>query len=353
MAQPETSAPSEAQIQLQDFRNALKSLGNTQADEEEHIEILCTMGAIYSHISLDSSRICIADGLRLSKKIGYKMGQARASMLMANIDGRTGKNIKAIEEYQEALRLYTEAKSMRGIVACYTNIGTIYQSEGKYQEAEEYFQKTVSALDTTRTAGKNMELGVALFNLGELYAGNLNEPAKGLPYMQRAIVIIDEVNNSPARVAFYLGLGGCLTQLNKPTEGLGYYLKALQLARESGNQSGIASSYTHIADVYVIRKDVPKALSYLAEAETVFETIEDKVELLNVYEKQYEINLLENDHPAALEALKKELVLVRRMENKTTTVALYQHLEAEYTALGDTGKAKKYKDLAEALLKEQ
>jgi len=73
---------------------------------------------------------------------------------------------EAIRVYRKALELETKHENYRGIAINYANIGAIYFSEGEYDKAEEYYQ-----ISLENNIKANLPMGIALckINIGRIY----------------------------------------------------------------------------------------------------------------------------------------------------------------------------------------
>lgn len=328
------------QLTVQDTKARLAQLGKTSHDDTLRVDLTMTMAMLYARISMDSARIAANEALRLSKRIGYTSGYARAVNGIANIDYAQGKVEKAAEGYAEALKIFEEIKSLTGQASCHTNLGLIASNLGKKEEAIDHYQKAIAIHKSKDST--SMDLSIAYLNLGELYVQDATTLSEAQTYLLKAVKLADKAGHIPLRIASYLGLGECFRLQGKSVEALGLGLKCLQLAREANDVHGVAQSYGYITRIYISKKEYGKALQYLDEAEATFEKIDDKNELSNIYVQKASVQTQLENYTGALETYKKLLPIVKKMERQEEIKNVYLGMAEAYRGMGDTSKADQY-----------
>ncbi len=78
--------------------------------------------------------------LDLAKKYGDRKGEATMLNNIGIIFHKKGELDKALEYYQESLRLKTNEKDK---TPTYNNIAVIYYKKGNYEKAIEYYEKAI------------------------------------------------------------------------------------------------------------------------------------------------------------------------------------------------------------------
>ncbi|MDB6017546.1 MAG: Tetratricopeptide 2 repeat protein [Pedosphaera sp.] len=121
----------------------------------------------------------------------------------------------------------------------YFQVGSVHERKGDYEQAEQYFEKTLElAPDFTE----------ALNYFGYMLAD------RGVK-LERAHEMIEKaVKSEPKNAAYLDSLGWVLYKLNQPGEALTQELKAVEFSEEPD-----ATVYDHLGDIYAALKQVEKA----------------------------------------------------------------------------------------------
>lgn len=158
----------------------------------------------------------------------YQKGLAAAQaaelkMLQANILNNTGimksvrgRRMQAIALYSRAIPIYTEIGDHLGLARTYTNIGVTYAEEGNWQQANDFYGKSLKVADT---------LGLV--------------PLKAVTFLNRARALV---------------------HLQRLEEAREYNYKARRLLKRLKDELGIAESH-------VVQALIEKAEGYWPEAE--------------------------------------------------------------------------------------
>lgn len=337
-------SPAQAQNTLPELKARYNALGKTPHDDTLRVDLLMRMAQLYSRVSMDSCREAITDAIRLSKRIGHKSGYGQALNGLAIVENMLGNTEKALEGYEEALKVFTEIDYPAGQAGCHTNLGALYADMGREVEAVPHYLQAMSILRRKDTMG--LDLGIVYLNLGTVYMMDSTTLTLAPDYLAKAVAIADQTDDFSFRVSSYLTLGKYYRKVNKTTEALGLGLKVLQLAREQEDLHGIAEAYSYMTEVYVGRGDHEKALQYLNEAEAAFAKIEDKIQLMDIFQQKGDLLVKMGDPAAALEVYKKVMVIYRRTDVPANIRLGYENLAKAYEALGDAKAAAQNRDKA-------
>lgn len=117
----------------------------------------------------------------LSVKVRHHLGIAEADKYIAQIFERKGRSDSAHKYLELAMQSYRRLHNNTQVAFTYAKMGGIYEDEGKYQEALQYFFK---ALDLYNVTGDHGQAGL-LNNIGDTYRKTSNYE-KALYYTQQA-----------------------------------------------------------------------------------------------------------------------------------------------------------------------
>lgn len=170
----------------------------------------------------------------------------------------------ALENYQQALRLYRETGHRSNMSKAYNNIAVVYKSQQNYTKALEYLKK---ALPIQQQTGE-ITVPVTMTNIGAIYA-ETGKNAEAFRYYKDAEKLFATYDNPRgfALLTNYLGDYYKNTGDNEKAEE--YYRKSLGLYEQMQNQFGASLALYNLAQLYTDRKQYAAAMP-LAEKSLVY-----------------------------------------------------------------------------------
>jgi tetratricopeptide (TPR) repeat protein len=148
-----------------------------------------------------------------------------------------GEGQRAIEYYQQALRIAQEIGDRRGKGNQFGNLGVAYADLGKVQRAIDYYEQ---ALAVAREIGDRLAEGNSLGNLGNAYF-TLGEARRAIKYHDQALTISREIGDRHGEGANLGNLGIAYTALGEARRAIEYLEQALAIFEE------IQSPYAQLA----------------------------------------------------------------------------------------------------------
>ena len=142
--------------------------------------------------------------------------------------------LSSLGEYEEALRLLNIAHELNlkyrpesgETATSYNNIGLVYDNQGNYAKALEYYEKSL-AIDLKVFGENHPDTAMSYNNIGGVYYDQGNY-AKALEFLNKALAIKLKVSgeNHPDTAASYNNIGGVY-------DAQGNYAKALEYSEKS------------------------------------------------------------------------------------------------------------------------
>ncbi len=173
---------------------------------------------------------------------------------LGNVYYNQGKYVQAEKYYQKALniRLKVLEETHPDMAKSYNNLGCVYNNLGKYTQAEEYYQKALNirlkVLEETHP-----DMAKSYNNLGVIY-NHQGKYAQAEEYYKKALNIRLKVlgENHPDTAKSYYNLGYVYGEQGKYAQTEEYYQKALniQLKVLGENHPDTAKSYNNLGNVY-------------------------------------------------------------------------------------------------------
>ncbi|MEZ2248493.1 tetratricopeptide repeat protein, partial [Microcoleus sp.] len=168
--------------------------------------------------SSEAGEKALKEGLQL-----YKQGTA---------EGLRG----AIVLFEEALKLYREARDSHGEAIALMGIGKAYSDLGEKLKAREYYSQS---LHLFRAASDRSGEAVNLNNIGQVYS-ELGEKQKALEYYSQSLPLSRAVVDRRIEATTLTSIGVVYSELGEKQKALEYYSQSLPLFRATGDRRGEA-----------------------------------------------------------------------------------------------------------------
>ena len=260
-------------------------------------------------------------------------------------------------DYDRALEYYLKALSIREntlgkehpvTATSYNNIGVLYYNKSEYDMALEYYFKDL-AINKKVHGMVHPDIATSYNNIGVIYdkQGNFQ---KALEYYFEALTILETVFGAEHSdtAALYNNIGGVYNALGNNEKGLEYCFKSLMIREKviGMNHPKTAQSYNYIGRAYYDQGDKDKALEYYFKALKIREKVlgkehPDTSQSYNnigvVYKNQKKFNQALKYYSMALTISEK--VLGKEHPDTATT---YNNIGMVYYEKGDRTKALKY-----------
>jgi tetratricopeptide (TPR) repeat protein len=195
--------------------------------------------------------------------------------------------------------------SKKGIAKTYNNIGIIYDEQGNYPKALEYYFKALKMEEDAGDKGRQADVSG---NIGIVYREQGDEP-KALEYYLKTLQIKEELGDKEGQARVMGNIGNAYSDQGDNTKALEYFLKALKMAEESGYKKGQAINTGNIGNIYKDRRDYTKALEYYFKSLKMAEELGNKQLQANNTGNIGEIYMKTGKFKESEEYLKKTIAL--------------------------------------------
>lgn len=186
-----------------DIPNLKQQLDKATADTNK-VYLLYKLSDQYFVFDPDTSIQIARQAFRLSEKIGYKRGQTRSLIRIANILESIGDYGKALEYYLASLKISEQINDKIGIAATYNNIARLNADqnlEQTNQEAIKWYFRSEKIFEEL----KNINLlGIVYMNIAELYekTGRLDS---AIYFQEKAYGLLQNDKNTAGIILANLG----------------------------------------------------------------------------------------------------------------------------------------------------
>lgn len=187
----------------------------------------------------------------------FKIGLARSYASLGVIFSQESNYYVALENYQQALKLYQETNQKNGISKAYNNIGVVYKSQGNKNKALEYFKKALKIQEQTG----EQTVPVTLTNIGVILFEQ-NKFSEALHYYTLAERYFKKTDNVRGYALLNNYLGDYYQKQNDVTQASAYYNLALTMYESIQNKFGASLALYNIGQLYANQKKYTEAMTY-------------------------------------------------------------------------------------------
>jgi len=270
-------------------------------------------------------------GFDLSSKINYKKGLAESKRFEA-IAYLTMGNLKEAEKtFNVSLKHYEDLKEPLGMLACLSNLGTVYTIQNNYASALKYYQKAIKVCIESKN---DKYIGVIYNNIGVIYS-ELKNYDLALKYFENSLESQTKIDNKEGIASGFTNIANVNFEKNDYEKSLKYYEKSLDKYLEINHKAGIAQQYGNIASVDVKQKRYSQANVNLTKALAINQEIKNKkgiaVNLQGLGNYYYEIK----NYNEALKYSRKSNVLAGEIGTKDVQKQTYDDLSKIFEKLGN------------------
>ena len=195
------------------------------------------------------------------EKANFLEGKAWSAYLLGRIYSDLKLPLKALENFQQALEIYTKQASIDGnedgLAICYEQIGLINLESGNLEEAHKYIDNTMKIYAAN---GSEYGLSNSQKNLGmiEYSMGNYELAEK---YLNESLIIKNKVGDLLSLPTIYEYLGLCLIRKGQTNEGFSSLKRGLTLAISNNQKKIQLNIYSKLTEVYLSMNDLKNAIS--------------------------------------------------------------------------------------------
>jgi len=199
--------------------------------------------------------------ISLSKRMGYKSGEATALNRLGLIFKEEEKYDQAIEAYENALAIETSIDNDRGMARAHFQIAVVYELKSQYQLALDHALESLVIFNQSDQPNPKKTDDLAMtYNLaGTLYMQTSNYEGALDCYLQS--YEIRKAENDTLRMAWTALNLGTFYELRESYEKAENRVReALGIFQKFRNQKGEASAWNNLGNIYWARNELSQAL---------------------------------------------------------------------------------------------
>ena len=181
---------------------------------------------------------------------------------LGNAYNSLGEYGKAIDFYQQYLKITREIGDHSGEGISLNNLGNAYENLGEYGKAIDFHQQS---LKIKREIGDHSGEGNSLGNLGNAYY-SLGEYGKAIDFHQQSLNIAREIGDRNGEGRHLGNMGNAYHSLGEYEKAIDFLQQSLKIKREIGNRSGEGISLGNLGETFLKQEKYKDALKYTQEA---------------------------------------------------------------------------------------
>ncbi|MEP6684479.1 MAG: tetratricopeptide repeat protein [Parafilimonas sp.] len=235
-----------ANAQRNELDSLLNVLKNYHKNDTVKINLLNDIAYSYYTTDPDKGLAMAKEAATLSKKLNYPLKLATSYSRQGVNYAAKGDDSSALNKYQLAINIYTNAGYNKGAAAVYHNMGIVYADMSDYTLAITYHEKAYAIL---KVLGNKKGMANTINSIGVNYMYLSNYP-KALDYYFKSLKICEEIHDEISTAAALSNISIIYTRLSNNTKALQYIQRALNLYKKQGSQQGIADSYGSMGSIY-------------------------------------------------------------------------------------------------------
>lgn len=256
----------QAQKQGQALIDSLVNEIPKEKDDTLRAKIIYQLVLKYTESDPDKTMEYAETGLSISRKAGWKKGEASFLASIGNAWSYKGNYDKAIGLLDTALSINKAIKNNKGIAVNLNTMAGIYLQQGNHTKAVEYFFQSLQLAEQIKDT---VAVGDANFNIAAAYTSQ-NDHAKALDYHLKALAAYEPLKRRERIEMSYSSIGLDYCNLKKYEDAKSYLSKSLVINKETGNKRQAAYTYNCFGTVYSNTRDYENALSYYLKANALW-----------------------------------------------------------------------------------
>jgi len=275
---------------------------------------------------------------KASSELKYTAGQALALKNEGICWFFIGNNDSATYCYKEALAGFTRIRDMKGISACYNNLGLIAQETGKYPEALRFYERSA---EMDRKLGDEIGVAQTTQNMADIYIYR-GEYQKALALTNACLKIYTDQADKSGIMGSLLNRAAIYDYLALYQESLRDYQHALRLSREINDKYTEIRLNSNLGVMYWHWQKPDIAMQYLTTALEMSDENDDAYNIDNTLKTMAEIYTSRKEYARANDIYQKILNRNVKLDNKRQVAVIMTAIGRNLIELNEVDKALGY-----------
>jgi len=200
----------------------------------------------FLEINLDSAILLGQRNLVAAQKVGYRMGEARTRIQLANAYCYKGDYEAAKENIQLSQEIFKQSDDFSGLSEAYSGFGMMYGMQSKHDSSILYYNK---AIHLAQQIQNEKLLNLAYQNIGISYMMR-SQHAQALDYFQKALRYYEKKNRVSSRAYITMNMSLVYTNMTDTARAEQWLLKSVELAKQAKLTNVLLYAYSNLANLY-------------------------------------------------------------------------------------------------------
>jgi len=184
----------------------------------------------------------------------------------------------ALLYYDRQLEIARDLNNQKKEGIALNNIALIYQDQGNYDKALEYFNKSLQLTSDPSS------IAITYNNIAAVYLAK-GDNNKAVEYYKKAIEFAQKAGDYDGTAKYMLNLGNTYIDLKNFSEAQYYLQKGLLMMQKLGNKDWEATGYYYFGKLYLAQNKKASSKDYFTKAYNLFKAIGDNNDAQWVYKK--------------------------------------------------------------------
>ncbi len=226
--------------------DSLNQLLKNEKRDTSRVLLLNMISQLYVTHMPDSALALAQQCFSISKKIGFKKGEAISMNRMANAFNTTGNYPKALELHLASLKIAEEVGDQITMANAMSNIADDYTYQGNHHLAVSYLLK---AIDIAKKLGNRDKLARFTVNLGDSYE-KLDMLDSARTYANQGFDLAVEVKDNESVGNSLNNLGNIYSKMGQDVIAMANYKMSLPYYLQENNEGALGEPYLGIAKLF-------------------------------------------------------------------------------------------------------
>lgn len=361
----------------QDPVDSLKNILET-VDDSTKVQTLLTLSRLYIARNLLESADYATQALELAREMGNLELQRDALGTLGGVRYYQGNFEMAREIWVEGIELLKQLDEMfaedsikrrsikNDLALLLNNVGVIYKNTGEYDKAIEYYQEN---LRIQEELGSILNMARSRANIGTIYYYFGIDYNKALEYYNASLELFRQFTEENAEyeedvlmgrsgmASIYLNMGMVYKEINNLGLAIDNYRKALRIFRELDDKLGIANTQNQMGLVYLEGGSYDDALTASMNALNLYREIGNRKEVAATLRNVGMIYFRWGRYEQALDYFNQSLALNQELNLKKEIYDVYKDISDTYATMGNFRLAldnyQKYNELKDSSIREE
>ena len=279
------------------------------------------------------SQQCNLDSLKTALREMTDLEQKMALLYKIGICYDYGSLDSGYYYVQRAVDLSEREGNDKWICRSNSKIGILLARKGKFEEAEQAYQRCEVACKTDFEFSK-------VYNNKAIYYGMANQPMKARQTLLKTLEIDRRMGNRESEAKVMMNLAMNYESQSDNEKALEYLFEALHINDSLGLEPNLMINYNMISTILSSIKDYENAHKYLDKAIEIGEKLQMVVRLGYSYYSKGKINNDQNKKVEAIQYYEKAIEILEKANDQRALGVVYGSLGKSYIEIGELDKAR-------------